>query len=309
MRLQYSDADGDLCTITSSMEWTEMSLELANQTVFRLSVAEGEAHGRYFKDGPVPQLISAYTDSAALSTSELPDDVPSKVTKALANLFPGGKILPHNLPSFLENVVKIKTRDDRSVDLDVDVPQLSTALHNRAYHLILNSTRTSDLKEAKACLISQLVLAPKNHIALYNLACAESLMGNLPAAITALRSSIQEGFLDVSYMSTDRDLQNLHGLPEFQALVRSVRAGEVIPVAVPVAEVVVLDPIAQLFSPEPVSEPVLEPVVSEPIAIQPKKYEQELQVLAEMGFLDESMLLEVLEQTGSVEQTLNSLLG
>jgi len=277
-----------------------MSQELVDQTVFRLSVVEGE-QGRYFKDGPEPQVISAYNESTTLSTSDLPDDVPTRVTRALANLFPTGKILPHNLPSFLESVVKIKTRDDKSVDLDVDVPMLSTILHNRAYHLLGNSTRTSDLNEAKTCLNSQLILTPGNCIAYYNLACAESLLGNLPAAISALRSSIQAGYNDYKHMTTDPDLQNLHGLPDFKALTQFARTG-----------------VESLHVAEPVKEPVQDPApsqpvpesVPEPVPAQPKKYEQELKVLADMGFLDESILIQTLDQNGgSVEDTLNSLLG
>lgn len=39
-----------------------MKQELGDQSVYRVSVVEGDK-SNYFKDGPVPELVKVYTDS------------------------------------------------------------------------------------------------------------------------------------------------------------------------------------------------------------------------------------------------------
>jgi len=344
MKLQYVDTDGDKCTITSELEWTEMKQEVLHQSVFRIWVSEGT--GAYFKDGPAPELVTVYSDPINPTQPEPPADnwssLHDRVSRSLSNLFPGGKILPLNLPAFLEGIVVLKPRDDNLVDLDVDISQLASVLGKRAFALLTNPSK-ADLHEAKACLISQLILYPTECIAFYNLACAEALLDNAPAALSALEKSIMNGYGDTRHMTTDPDLRSLYNLPKFLELVELAKVGTLQEVkdspqpAYPQPEPALPEPVAELVQPapypEPVPEPVHEPVQEiveeiikpEPIVEivpeelvqepeleieEPKKWGAELRVLADMGFLDESILVQTLDQTGGdVAQALTSLLG
>lgn len=229
-----------------------------------------------------------------------------RVSKALGNLFPNGKILPHNLPSFLDGVVRIRTRDDKSVDLDVDVHNLSSALHRRAYNLLNNAPNNDALNEAKSCLLSQITLVPDNCVAYYNLACAHSLLQNVKDGLNALKKSVELGYNDFEHMTTDADLTNLFKEPEFVAIAELAKSS----VAQPEPEQ--KDHKPEEPRPEPASEaqpePTKEPEVEVPAP--PKKWEKELQVLSEMGFLDESILIQTLDKTGgNVGEALTDLLG
>lgn len=225
--------------------------------------------------------------------------VQERVTKALENLFANRKILPHNIPSYLEGVITLKTRDDKSVDLDVNVAGLASALHQRAYNLLDNSASVAALTEAKSCLISQLTVDPESSVGYYNLACAESLLNNLTDALTALKKSVELGFHDVNHITTDPDLKNLHNDPGFTAitsLAKSCLAKSDVKAPEPEPEV-------EVKQPEPEPEPQSE-------SETPKKWHNELQALAEMGFLDQSILVQTLDKTnGNIEQALTDLLG
>ncbi len=56
--------------------------------------------------------------------------------------------------------------------------------------------------------------------AYYNLACVESLSGNLKISLEALELSIQSGFTNYPHIRSDADLKALHELPGFEALLK-----------------------------------------------------------------------------------------
>lgn len=61
-------------------------------------------------------------------------------------------------------------------------------------------------------------LLPDNAIAHYNLACSQCLSDQLPEALESLRCALQLGYTDIKWMCEDPDLKNLHGHPDFGAL-------------------------------------------------------------------------------------------
>jgi hypothetical protein len=309
MTLQYADSEEDKCTITTELEWQEMRQELEEQPLKRVWVVD-DKKGQYFKDGPAPELVKVYSDVVTQEPEpvEVWEGLQTRVTKALANLFPGGNILPLHLPSFLDGVVKLKTRDDRCVDLDVDIASLSDALHRRAYNL-LSSASHRDINEAKNLLVSQLILSPTNTIALYNLACADALLGNAPAALQTLQKAIEAGYTDVAHMMADTDLDSLRSHPSFLQLMELAQQANA-RVSEPEPEVAVPEPV---YVPEEPKEEIKEEAVIDEIGPEPvseRKWGKELLVLAEMGFLDESILISTLDKTeGDVSQALMDLLG
>jgi len=323
MKLQYQDSDGDKCTLSTEIEWTEMRQEISQQGVVKIWVAEGS--GTYFKDGPPPELVTVYSDPTNPKPEPSADNWSSlhdRVTRSLANLFPGGKILPLNLPSFLEGIVLLKPRDDNLVDLDVDISRLASVLGKRAYDLLDESSKAA-LHEAKSCLLSQLILYPTDCIAHYNLACAEALLDNIAGALVSLEKSIQNGYGNVRHMTCDPDLKSLQGLPKFQELVELAKVGvvqefkEEKPVPTHPQPEPALPEIVPEIKTEPQPEPkvaVPEPTVAVPeptvpVTLEPKKWEAEIKVLADMGFLDESILVQTLDKTGGdVTQALTVLL-
>lgn len=69
-------------------------------------------------------------------------------------------------------------------------------------------------------------LEPEDPVVRYNLACSLSLTGELEEAIACLAEAIRLGYREAEHMLNDRDLEALHGLPAFRALVGQVRSAD-----------------------------------------------------------------------------------
>jgi len=67
-----------------------------------------------------------------------------------------------------------------------------------------------------------LEIKPNHMIALYNLACAESLLGNENEAIATLDRAIDAGYTDLSHMLNDSDFDNIKNSDGFRNLVQKV---------------------------------------------------------------------------------------
>lgn len=72
----------------------------------------------------------------------------------------------------------------------------------------------ADLALARAC--------PDDPTVLYNLACSLSLVGRLRSALALLERAIQAGYDDAEHLRNDPDLEALHGLDAFWALLRGL---------------------------------------------------------------------------------------
>jgi len=315
LRLQYTDSEGDKIDVTSQLEWHEMFEELKNEKIIKIHVNEGK--GPYFKDGPEPVPLYAYTDVVEKKPVDNPETqlLQSRVCACLTELFPGKRILPTHIPSFLEDIVKLIKISETEADLDVDIPRLQKTLFREGYDLIESKEYEKAIKIYKALLI----LTPEDHVAMYNLACAECLIGNIPEAVSCLEKAIDLGYSNVSHMLNDSDLDNIRDrLSDFVARINSrnvtsipgINCQEIIPP--PVSEPVVPLPNPQ-EPPKPPSEPtppveVVPPVENTPPQ-QPTKWAAELAVLHDIGYFDDELLITFLERTkGSVEQTVLSLI-
>ena len=55
----------------------------------------------------------------------------------------------------------------------------------------------------------------------YNIACAQSLLGDAPSSLLWMKTALDEGFRDFNLINSDSDLDNARKLPEFRALVEA----------------------------------------------------------------------------------------
>ena len=73
---------------------------------------------------------------------------------------------------------------------------------------------------ARKHLKQQLEIGYRPDLAYYNFACCDALTGNLDAAVQNLSGALSVGFADANLMSTDTDLNALHGMRSFDAAVQ-----------------------------------------------------------------------------------------
>jgi len=211
-------------------------------------------------------------------------------------------------------------------DLDINVANLQQTLHREALRL-MELPEAKSLIEAKNLLLSLLQLQPEDPVTWYNLACADSLMGNVKSAFAYLQESIQRGYNNLVHMCQDPDLAPLRGLEEWNNLVALLKAkinGVESPkeeepkipevekpqalVEVPKVEVPVEVPKVEVPK---VEVPKVEvPKVEVPVVEAPKvptELETQLTTLHDMGFLDDSVLIPALEKYGSIDAALTNL--
>ena len=79
-------------------------------------------------------------------------------------------------------------------------------------------------EEGLAVDLRLVALYPKHPVAHYNLACAKALTRDKQGALGSLRTAMFCGFKNVEFLVSNSDLQSLHSLDAFQALVQSMRA-------------------------------------------------------------------------------------
>jgi len=113
---------------------------------------------------------------------------------------------------------------DLLVELDVDAAEVRTHLFrgmNRLAYFLLEHQRNNEAR----CVLEVLVERdPTNILALYNLACAYSLLvntnqANIDAALAVqtLQRALEAGYRDVNHLLNDPDFNNIRSHPEFVA--------------------------------------------------------------------------------------------
>jgi len=87
----------------------------------------------------------------------------------------------------------------------------------------LDSSDKNEIQKGKEILLKMNEIKPNHPIALYNLACAESLLGNTNEALSTLDQAIDAGYHDLYHMINDKDFDNIKNLEGFCNLVEKVK--------------------------------------------------------------------------------------
>eukprot|EP01130_Rhizamoeba_saxonica_P002072 TRINITY_DN1187_c0_g1_i1.p1 TRINITY_DN1187_c0_g1~~TRINITY_DN1187_c0_g1_i1.p1 ORF type:complete len:314 (+),score=83.29 TRINITY_DN1187_c0_g1_i1:38-979(+) len=163
------------------------------------------------------------------------------------------------------------------------------------------------LLERKESLNRFLEISPNDNIALYNMACLESLLGNIEVAVGFLCRSVAAGYKGVDHMIKDSDLDNIKHTEKFAEIVNNLgrdwnyeqNTQDHFP------QTITLQYAPKTEDEEPVIEddtttiedntPTFEDV--DPVE-EHNQWEQKLKVLNEMGFHDNEFLVQLLDQFG-----------
>jgi hypothetical protein len=251
------------------------------------------------------------------------DALKEAVPRCLGTFFPEGKILPHHLPEFLKEAVKVKLigNSENDVDLDVNIPLLRQILFRRGLTM-LDSHKYEEGRQAFSALVE---LSARDPLAHYNLACAEALLGNHEAAVTVLSRSVECGYRNLAHLLADPDLDSLRTNAGYLKVVEDLRALHSVAVAqndnnekkeeveevkekkseemapltaLRMVEKKVEQPEQEQEKKEEPKKEIAEVVVEKKeevkiesapqkqVSEEEAKYETELQLLADMGFVD-----------------------
>jgi len=257
---------------------------------------------------------------------------------AYLSFFPNGRILPFNIPNFLSRFVNVvNVLGNTAVDLAVDISGLANAIQEKA----MADLDQKLYQEASHAFKAQTILQPDNPIAFYNVATAEALIGNITEALLYLNKAIDLGYSDLHHILQDADFINISSIPGFQLAINRLRDIINPPVADSYKPESVPNQAPEPINPEPVkipqpvkisesvnpvnipqSEPVKipdplvddwyvpEPVVETPPVIpQNFAYTAELEVLHDIGYLNDEIVIPILEKNlGDIQNTVFELL-
>eukprot|EP01124_Arcella_intermedia_P030591 TRINITY_DN6726_c0_g1_i1.p1 TRINITY_DN6726_c0_g1~~TRINITY_DN6726_c0_g1_i1.p1 ORF type:complete len:312 (+),score=67.93 TRINITY_DN6726_c0_g1_i1:95-1030(+) len=182
-----------------------------------------------------------------------------------------------------------------------------------------------DFPAARSLFATLTALKPSDPISHYNLACADSLLGNVEGAASALVRSIEVGYNNLQHLLSDPDLENLQvrcpaRFGEICSLLDPLRrcGGECAgkgEAGAPEGPAVVAAPakveeVQEGRREEVVQEGMREVVVQEGMAKETEsKWSKELEMLHQFGFHSDVVLIELLEQTGGcIQKTIDLLL-
>merc|ERR1712023_110182 len=203
-----------------------------------------------------------------------------------------------------------------------------STLQRKALHLLQVGT-LSALQQAWDLLHKQLALSVNSVYPLYNLACVESLSGNVDSALAFLERAIDDGYNDVEHMKRDSDLYRLRETPAFKALVARLEPKPA-PLPVPAPQPVEPMPVpVPQPAPAPISPPpaiaAVAPKTEEPASTESTieepaagvdmsastvaSFEAKLNTLTDMGFADRrNNIRALLKSKGDVVEAIQSLL-
>jgi tetratricopeptide (TPR) repeat protein len=160
----------------------------------------------------------------------------------------------------------------------------------------LESLDKNVIQKGKETILKMLEIIPNHKIALYNLACAESLLGNVKEAVAALEKAINAGYSDLTHILKDKDLNNIKETVGFNNLMERLKLRSSNPPS-PSTE-------------DPIKEKVEEKVEKKEEKIEEKKevnpLEEKVNILAEIFPLPKDILQELLTQCqDSVEKVVD----
>jgi len=250
--VQYVDEDNDVITVETQLEWEELINSISGT---RCSV--------YIKIQEPPKRV-------ALKKFKM------GMMRGGCRRWRGGEPQDEN--------EKKEWEEKRAQRME----RRSGFMHRKALRLMdIGNEKT--LSHAKIILMNMVKSKPEDSIAWYNLACCESLLGNVGEAIETLRTAIATGYNNVEHMKKDVDFDNIRNTEEFQQLIQSLS-----PATLPLTKIAVLSPLPEIVPlvplkmavviPEEVKpEPIQEEPTPEPIQEQPT-YNPIQIALEEMGF-------------------------
>jgi hypothetical protein len=227
MKTTYEDVEKDKVIFSSEVEFHEMLSHLkqiskGEPSVIKIWIEESDIP--YFKDGSV-EMLKMYSTAkdALIEQMKEPHIVQERITNALSRLFPGEVILPYHMPSFLKDVLQVKTTGVADVEIDVPLESLADAINAEAFRL-MDSSEPADLEKSRLLLESLQILNPNDPVVYYNLACTESLLNNAQCALERLQTAVKLGYNNVKHMLEDKDLAFLRLQGDFTEFVEKLKS-------------------------------------------------------------------------------------
>jgi len=296
LRFLYRDEEGDSVTIASDIEWREALQVMADQKIKKILIQSAQTQKKCQKQKKRNQNQPCRKNSSPQMQNPF-----SSVIENVQNFVP---MVYHQIMSVVpeSSTYAVTALNDLLKQIQDGLPVKNLAEITDYFHRIaLARCEEKKYDEAKIILEVLCQVDPKNVYFSYNLACVESLLNRNPQrALELLHRSIANGYSNFKHMDKDPDFENLRSIPDFIALMNSVRAPEDNQESIP-------PPVIFSFEPEKQPQPEIKP--QPPVVPEEIPFREELEMMKQMGFLDDDMNLAVLvSNDGDLNAAIASLL-
>jgi len=176
--MKYVDRDGDKIAVSSQLEWDEILHELEGQEIYKIYIE------------PMNEL-----DLKDMSGSTPSHHVVSGNNNVLNNR--DGNMMNNMVNNFVSSITS-----------SMDPPARCYMLQKKALQC-LSSGDKSQIEKGREYLLESLAIIPDDKVTLYNLTCAESLLGNIECSLNFLDRSIDHGYKNLEHILVDPDLENI----------------------------------------------------------------------------------------------------
>jgi len=211
--IKYIDFDGDKITVSSELEWEEMiqNFNLRREKVFKIIIEKSALNDEILNPFTLYSSANSTSSNPFIPTTSIPSTPvpsPTLIDSSSSTESPSSSLVSIPPPP------SVTAPSDPS-------PSFFELLHQKTSSWA-NSLDRNVIQRGKAYFLSLLQHIPNNKMALYYLACAESLKGNISESLEALNESILLGYDNLEQMMNDKDLDNIRNTEEFSILVRNI---------------------------------------------------------------------------------------
>jgi tetratricopeptide (TPR) repeat protein len=198
-QIKYVDCDNDKIAVSTQLEWEELVSQLSGNKILKIFIEEkSEECEEPKKDEKIKIEESVPTDNDFI--------------KDLFEVF--GNVV-RDIPQMTENFWQ------QCVDWE-EKNNVFWNLHQFSMES-LDSLDKNVVQKGKEAILQMLEIIPDHAIALYNLACAESILGNAKEALDTLEKAVEAGYHDLTHMINDTDFDNIKNTMGFNELVAKLQ--------------------------------------------------------------------------------------
>jgi tetratricopeptide (TPR) repeat protein len=195
------------------------------QTVMEQIVKlQGEVPGHWFnlaclqsRNGKTGQAIASLRKALDLGYDDL-DRLRSDEDLDALRKRPGYRDLVQRLTRAKKQDGKTEQAEADKDDQDQEEAQQESRRFAALFRESMKHFREKKWSQARDAVRKMLKLRPDHSVTWYNLACAESRLGNLDAACDALDQAFDHGYADFNHMQRDPDLSAIRKTPRYRGL-------------------------------------------------------------------------------------------
>jgi hypothetical protein len=200
--LRYVDEEKDVLTVTTELEWEEMNVVL------------GKMASR--------KILVHFHDIKRNEKKDLGMNVVLEMNDVLGKVMENNNIGKNN---DIKNGCCPYSKSGTCFGCLYDPPQCTHQEFWKLHYLsldCLSSVKKNKILFGKECILKMLEMIPNHLMALYNLACAESLLGNVDEGLNNLEKAIELGYCDLNGILKDGDFDNVKHTERFMMILQKL---------------------------------------------------------------------------------------